>query len=102
MKNLIELHQHEKEVSAVNLFKGELGTTTAIQLERNGTLKEHTRVQSQCDETAARPPINKRLPPVAEPPKLARSTVLFSAIRHVICARDSSNPTIGLKKMSEM
>lgn len=41
MKNLIELHQQEKEVSAVNLFKGELGTTTAIQLERNGTLKEH-------------------------------------------------------------
>jgi quercetin dioxygenase-like cupin family protein len=42
MKNISELHNTEKEVSAVNLFKGELGTTTAIQLQRNGTLKEHT------------------------------------------------------------
>ena len=41
MKNLSELHQTEKEVSAQSLFKGELGTTTAIQLQRNGTLKEH-------------------------------------------------------------
>lgn len=41
MKSLIELHQQEKEVSAVNLFKGELGTATAIQLDRNCTLKEH-------------------------------------------------------------
>lgn len=41
MKNLSELHQSDKEVSAQSLFKGELGTTTAIQLQRNGTLKEH-------------------------------------------------------------
>ncbi len=41
MKNLVEIHQQEKEVSAVNLFISELGTATAIQLERNGTLKEH-------------------------------------------------------------
>jgi quercetin dioxygenase-like cupin family protein len=41
MKNLIELHSADKEVSAQSLFKGELGTATAIQIERNGTLKEH-------------------------------------------------------------
>lgn len=41
MKNLSKLHQSDKEVSAQSLFKGELGTTTAIQLQRNGTLKEH-------------------------------------------------------------
>ncbi|HCS20897.1 MAG TPA: hypothetical protein DIW47_10135 [Bacteroidetes bacterium] len=39
--NITELHQNDKEVSAVNLFKGELGTSTAIQLKRHGTLKEH-------------------------------------------------------------
>lgn len=39
--NIIELHNQEKEVSAASLFKGELGTATAIQLQRNGTLKEH-------------------------------------------------------------
>lgn len=39
--NLIELHQNEKEVSAQNLFKGEMGTATAIQLQRNATLKKH-------------------------------------------------------------
>lgn len=32
MKNISELHNQEKEVSAVNLFKGEVGTATAIQL----------------------------------------------------------------------
>lgn len=37
MKNIIELHGTDKEVSAQNLFKGE----TAIQLQRNGRLKEH-------------------------------------------------------------
>ncbi|MBK6482707.1 MAG: hypothetical protein KBF32_02030 [Chitinophagales bacterium] len=41
MKNISELHNQEKEVSAVNLFKGEVGTATAIQLDRNGILKEH-------------------------------------------------------------
>lgn len=41
MKNLSELHLSDKEVSAQSLFRGELGTTTAIQLQRNGTLKEH-------------------------------------------------------------
>ncbi|HLV45679.1 cupin domain-containing protein [Myroides odoratus] len=39
--NIADLHQQEKEVSAINFFKGELGTATTIQLERNGTLKEH-------------------------------------------------------------
>lgn len=39
--NIIELHNQEKEVSAASLFKGELGTATAIQLQQNGTLKEH-------------------------------------------------------------
>lgn len=41
MKNIRELHQTEKEVSAQSLFKGEQGTATVIQLQRNGTLKEH-------------------------------------------------------------
>lgn len=41
MSNLIEIHNLDKEISAVSLFKGELGTATAIQLERNGNLKEH-------------------------------------------------------------
>lgn len=39
--NLQELHVSEKEVSAVSLFKGELGTATSILLQKNGTLKEH-------------------------------------------------------------
>ena len=41
MKKLNDLHSLDKEVSAVSLFKGELGTATAIQLQQNGTLKEH-------------------------------------------------------------
>lgn len=41
MKNLIELHSADKDVSAQSLFSGKLGTAIAIQLERNGTLKEH-------------------------------------------------------------
>ena len=39
--NITELHQSKKEVSVANLFKGDIGTATAIQLEQNGTLKEH-------------------------------------------------------------
>lgn len=39
--NIAALHPSNKGVSAKSLFKGELGTATAIQLERNGTLKEH-------------------------------------------------------------
>ncbi|MFN5416681.1 MAG: cupin domain-containing protein [Flavobacteriia bacterium] len=39
--NLVELHDQTKEVSASALFKGEIGSATAIQLLRNGTLKEH-------------------------------------------------------------
>lgn len=39
--NIKELHTQEKEVSAVSLFKGELGTATAIQLDAEATLKEH-------------------------------------------------------------
>jgi quercetin dioxygenase-like cupin family protein len=39
--NIEDLHTDKNKVSAFSLFKGELGTTTAIQLPRNGTLKEH-------------------------------------------------------------
>ena len=35
------LHTQDKEVSAITLFKGELGTTTAIQILKDGKLKEH-------------------------------------------------------------
>ena len=42
MKNLSELHSSDKIVSAINLFKGELGTATSIQFQNNGKLKEHT------------------------------------------------------------
>lgn len=39
--NLQELHKSNKNVSTLILFKGELGTATAIQLQRKGVLKEH-------------------------------------------------------------
>lgn len=39
--NLEEIHDEVKEVSAKPIFKGEIGTTIAIQLKRHGTLKEH-------------------------------------------------------------
>lgn len=39
--NLKALHKTEKEVSAIPLFKGQIGTTIAIQLAANGKLKEH-------------------------------------------------------------
>lgn len=39
--NLEEIHNEVKEVSAKPIFKGETGTTIAIQLQRHGTLKEH-------------------------------------------------------------
>jgi quercetin dioxygenase-like cupin family protein len=39
--NLKDLHTQEKEVSAVALFKGETGTTSAMHLVKNGLLKEH-------------------------------------------------------------
>lgn len=39
--NILELHQNEKEVSAIPLFKGELGTATAMQLQKDGIIKEH-------------------------------------------------------------
>jgi quercetin dioxygenase-like cupin family protein len=41
MKNLIELHQPASDLSVHKLFKGEQGTATAIQLQRNASLKEH-------------------------------------------------------------
>jgi quercetin dioxygenase-like cupin family protein len=41
MKNIRDLHSQEKPVSAISLFKGELGTTTAIQLEKNASLAKH-------------------------------------------------------------
>lgn len=40
--NLEALHTAEKEVSATNLFKGETGVVTAIQLLHGSKLKEHT------------------------------------------------------------
>ena len=39
--NLAQRHTDEKEVSALPIFRGEVGTTIAIQLQRHGTLKEH-------------------------------------------------------------
>lgn len=39
--NLDELHNQEKQVSVKPLFQGELGTAMAMQLPRNGSLKEH-------------------------------------------------------------
>ena len=39
--NIEELHDTVKEVSAKPIFKGEIGTSIAIQLQRHGTLKEH-------------------------------------------------------------
>lgn len=41
MNSLIKLHSNEMTVSALSLFKGELGTTTAIRLAQSGILKEH-------------------------------------------------------------
>ena len=38
---LNNLHTTEKEVSVTNLFKGEVGTATAIRLKKDGVLKEH-------------------------------------------------------------
>lgn len=37
--NITDLHTQQKEISAVPFFKGEL--TMSMQLEKNGTLKEH-------------------------------------------------------------
>jgi quercetin dioxygenase-like cupin family protein len=39
--NIESLHNQDKEVSAQSLFKGETGIATAIQLQKNGFLKEH-------------------------------------------------------------
>lgn len=39
--NIKTLHQNDKEVSAIGLFKGEIGSATAMQLQANGHLKEH-------------------------------------------------------------
>ena len=39
--NIKELHSSDKEVSALSLFKGEIGSATTIQLLENGKLKEH-------------------------------------------------------------
>lgn len=39
--NLKELHTQEKPVSAVSLFKSELGNATAIQILKGEKLKEH-------------------------------------------------------------
>jgi len=35
------LYTQDKEVSAISLFKGELGTSTPIQILKDGKLKEH-------------------------------------------------------------
>lgn len=39
--NIKSLHTKNNEVSAQSLFKGEIGSVTAIQLLKNGILKEH-------------------------------------------------------------
>jgi quercetin dioxygenase-like cupin family protein len=39
--NIKTIHAGNKEVSAKVLFKGDIGTATAIQLQENGVLKEH-------------------------------------------------------------
>ncbi len=39
--NLKELHQEPKPVSAVSVFKTEANNTTAIQIAKGETLKEH-------------------------------------------------------------
>jgi quercetin dioxygenase-like cupin family protein len=39
--NIKELHTQEKPVSAISLFKSELGNATAIQILQGGKLKEH-------------------------------------------------------------
>jgi quercetin dioxygenase-like cupin family protein len=40
--NIKELHPQEKLVSAISIFKSELGNTTAIQILQGEKLKEHT------------------------------------------------------------
>lgn len=39
--NIKELHTQEQPVSAISLFKSELGNTTAMQILKGGQLKEH-------------------------------------------------------------
>lgn len=39
--NIKELHSQEKPVSAISLFKSELGNATAIQILKGEKLKEH-------------------------------------------------------------
>ena len=39
--NIKELHTLEKPVSAISLFKSEMGNATAIQILKGGKLKEH-------------------------------------------------------------
>ncbi len=41
MKNLNELDKQDRDVSAIELFKGGIGIVTAINIKRNGTLKQH-------------------------------------------------------------
>lgn len=44
--NITDLHTQQKEISAVPFFKGEL--TMSMQLEKNGTLKEHSLKRLPC------------------------------------------------------
>lgn len=39
--NLEQLHKSSKNVSATSLFKGSIGSSTAIQLQKEAVLKEH-------------------------------------------------------------
>jgi quercetin dioxygenase-like cupin family protein len=39
--NIQELHQEEKEVSAITLFKGEEGVTKSIHLSKGAELSKH-------------------------------------------------------------
>lgn len=39
--NLQDLHEAEKDLSAVKLFTGDKGIVSALQLKKDGVLKEH-------------------------------------------------------------
>lgn len=39
--NIKDLHNNDKELSALSLFKGEIGAAVAMQIKENGELKEH-------------------------------------------------------------
>ena len=47
MTNISSMHEATKEVSAKTLFKGQEGVVAALQIQKNGLLKEHiTKVEA--------------------------------------------------------